>query len=55
MEFVERKQDAAGKKEYCYLKNVNNIDRKTLKKIGFKYKDDQVIHGIECEVWVRSL
>lgn len=55
MNFVKRKEDTSNKKEYCYLKDVNDIDRKTLKKIGYKYKDEQIIDDIECEIWIRKI
>ena len=55
MEFVKKEQNESKTKEYDYLKNISDVDRKVLKKLGFKFKDEQVVDGVDCEIWVRQL
>ena len=55
MDFIKKEQDASGKKEFVYLTKLSSVDRKTLKKIGFKFKDEQIIDDIECEVWIKYI
>ncbi len=53
MEYVKKEQNSTHTMEFYYFKNISDVDRKMLKKMGFKYKDEQVVNNINCEIWAR--
>lgn len=54
MQFVKKEQNSSGTIEYYFFKEISDVDRKMLKQMGFKFKDEQIVDDINCEVWARE-
>ena len=49
------KKEKENTQEYCYFANMKAIDKKALRKIGFKFMNNDKIDGKKCEVWIREV